>query len=181
MKITVRTALPDDAQAVSMIKERSWKAAYVGMMPQAFLDSLDDSHSTKRFEKDISAGTLKVKLLLEDNTPAGMIGYGKSRDKKYPDWGEVVCLYVRSGFYRRGYGEKLLRAAQEDLAQEGFQDGFLWVLKQNQNARQFYSAMGLRETGDVTHSELMGETLTEVRYCFSLNLGKGRKNQSLFG
>jgi ribosomal protein S18 acetylase RimI-like enzyme len=164
MQITVREAFPEDAQTMAAILAESWKAAYVGMVPQDYLDSLTGS-KWGRLTGDMSTGKLNAFLLLEDGVPAGAVGYAKSRDESLADWGEIQFLYVKPGFCRRGYGEKLFRAAVEALKRLGFENCFLWVLKENRNAREFYSSIGFRETDDITHSEVMGKRLTEVRYC----------------
>lgn len=167
MNVCLRAASSEDAPTISRILAESWKAAYVGMVPQAYLDGLDANHSTKRMRADLLDGKLNAFLLLEDGVPAGAVGYRKSRDEKLPDWGEIQFLYLRPGFCRRGYGKKLLCAAVDALGQLGFRNCFLWVLKENKNAREFYSAAGFRATNDITHSETMGKQLTEVRYCLS--------------
>ena len=167
MAVTVRAASADDAQTVVKIINAGWQAAYVGMVPQAYLDSLSDNFRG-HIRDDIASGRLSVLLLLEDGVPAGIVGFGKSRDGSLADWGEIDCLYVHPRFWRRGYGKTLLCAAVDALAQHGFRDCFLWVLEENRNAREFYSAMGFRAADDVTHSEIIGKCLTEVRYCFSM-------------
>ena len=168
MDACLRAATSEDAPTISRILAESWKAAYVGMVPQAYLDGLDADHSTKRVRADLSSGKLNAFLLLEDGIPVGTVGYGKSRDEKLPDWGEIQFIYLCPGFCRRGYGKKLLCAAVDALQQFGFQNCFLWVLKENRNAQEFYSAVGFRATNDITHSKTMGKQLTEVRYCFSV-------------
>lgn len=166
MDVTMRAASSEDARTISGILAESWKKAYVGMVPQEYLDGLDENHSAERMRNELSSGRLNVFLLFEDDVPVGAVGYGKSRDDKLPDWGEIQFIYLRPGFCRRGYGERLLRTAVDALRRLGFEDCFLWVLKENKNARDFYTSNGFRATDDVTHSEIMGKQLTEVRYCF---------------
>lgn len=164
MAVTVRAASADDAQTVVKIINAGWQAAYVGMVPQAYLDGLSEN-SRGHIRDDIASGKLSVFLLLEDGIAAGIVGYGESRDKSRTDWGEIDCLYVHPDFWHRGYGKMLLCAAVDALAQRGFHDCFLWVLEKNRNAREFYSAMGFWATDDVMHSEIMGKRLKEIRYC----------------
>lgn len=168
MKVSLHTAVPDDAPTISKILAESWKKAYIGIVPQEYLDALDENHSTERMRNDLSCGKLNAFLLLEDDVPVGVVGYFRSRDEKLSDWGEIQYIYVRPGYCHKGYGEKLLHAAVEALKELGFENCFLWVLKENKNARDFYAAMGFRSTDDVTHSEIMGKQLTEVRYSYSI-------------
>lgn len=164
MDVVLRAASPDDAPAIGEIFSASWKTAYAGMVPQEYLDGLNADHWIPRLRKDLAEGKLQASILLENGVPAGAIGYGKSRDEKLADWGEIVCIYVHPGYFRRGYGARLLREAVKNLGQEGCRDCFLWVLAENKNAQNFYTAMGLQKTEDLTHSELMGKRLTEIRY-----------------
>lgn len=163
MKVMVRAAVPGDVPAISGILAESWKAAYVGMVPQAFLDTLDAGR-WNHLHNDLETGTMRAFLLLEDSVPAGTVGYGKSREASFADWGEIVFLYVRPGFCRRGYGKTLLHAAVDALRQAGLPRCYLWALRENRNAREFYTSMGFTETGDVTHAEIGGMPLTDLRY-----------------
>ncbi len=90
------------------------------MVPQEYLDGLDENHSTKRMRNDLSCGKLNAFLLLEDDVPVGAVGYCRSRDEKLSDWGEIQFIYVRPGYCHRGYGEKLLRAAVDALRRTWF-------------------------------------------------------------
>lgn len=163
MDVIIRAAAPEDAPAMSGILAESWKAAYAGIVPQKYLDSLN-AGNWHRLRNDISAGTLKALLLFVDGVPAGAVGYGKSRDESHADWGEIVCLYLRPGFWRRGYGGKLLQAAVDDLMREGFREFYLWVLAENRRAQAFYHAMGFAPTEDTCFYEIAGERIKDVRY-----------------
>lgn len=166
MKVTVRAAAQGDVPAISEILAESWKTAYVGMVPQPFLDTLDAGR-WDHLRNDLEAGTMRAFLLLEDGVPAGTVGYGKSREASFADWGEIVFLYVRPGFCRRGYGKTLLCSAVDALRRAGSRRCYLWALRENRNAREFYTVMGFTETGDVTHAEIGGMPLTDLRYVFS--------------
>lgn len=59
---------------------------------------------------------------------------------------EIECLIVRpskivdSQYYmRKGYGSKLLEFVMNELKKQGFTDVFLWVLEENNSAREFYN------------------------------------------
>ena len=68
----------------------------------------------------------------------GVCTYGPARGVAFAGWGEVVSLYVQPERMGRGIGSKLLGAALEALATEGFEDAYLWVLADNASARAFY-------------------------------------------
>lgn len=163
MDIVIRAAAPEDAPAMSGILAESWKAAYVGIVPQEYLDSLDGG-KWHRLRDDLSAGRLKALLLFADGVPAGAVGYGRSREESRADWGEIVCLYLRPAYWRRGYGGKLLQAAVDALTREGFREFYLWVMAENRSAREFYRAMGFEPTEETNFYEIAGKRIEDVRY-----------------
>lgn len=162
MDITVRPAQPEDAPEISRIYSASWRSAYRGMVPQEYLDQLKDKndHWVERFHRDLGQGTLRAEMLFKGETPVGCAAYGKSRDDKLSDWGEIMY----PDYYRQGYGTVLFHAAVEKLREQGYPGCFLWVLDKNLNAQKFYEKNGFERTQDVCHSEIMGEQLMEVRY-----------------
>ena len=163
MNIAIRAAVPQDAPTVNQILTETWKAAYIGIVPQEYLDSLDAA-KPNRMQEDISARTLEVLLLFADGVPAGAVGYGSSREESRAGWGEIVCLYLRPAYWRRGYGGKLLRAAVDALTREGFRKFYLWVMAENRSAREFYRAMGFEPTGEASFYEIAGKRMEDVRY-----------------
>lgn len=163
MDVSIRTAGPEDAPTVNRILTETWKAAYAGIVPQDYLDSLDVG-KRNQMKEDITAGRRKVLLLFEDGVPAGTVGYGKGRDESREDWGEIIFLYLRPAFWRRGYGEKMICAALDDLARSGFQKFYLWVMAENRNARAFYRAMGFEASQDVSDYEIAGRRIADIRY-----------------
>lgn len=163
MNIAIRAAVPEDAPVVNQILTETWKAAYVGIVPQEYLDSLG-AGKKNRMQDDLSAAKLKVLLLFADGVPAGAVGYGKSREESRADWGEIVCLYLRPAYWRRGYGGKLLQAAVDALTREGFRKCYLWVMTENRRAREFYRAMGFAPTEETNFYEIAGKRIEDVRY-----------------
>ncbi len=168
MEIKILPAQPSDAPKISQIHAASWKSAYRGMVPQKYLDELRDDFWTEKFTRWLRKGTLRTKMLFAGETPVGCTAYGESRDEKYPDWGEIVSIYLSPEGYRKGYGTLLLQAALDDLKAQGFSTCFLWVLEENSNARQFYEKNAFTLTQDTCHCEVMGQELTDIRYIIAL-------------
>lgn len=169
MRIEIKDATLPDAETISNIHALSWKVAYQGIVPQRYLDELQNDFWVLSFQKWIKNNILKVKQIYENSIPIGCISYGKSRDEKLPDWGEIVSIYIHPDYCRKGYGQKLLEVALTDIKNDGFQNCYLWVLKENSNARHFYEKNGFRFNQDVYDLEIMGKQLTDVRYVIDLN------------
>lgn len=165
----IRKATLDDVKDISRIHALSWKLAYKGIIPQAYLDELKEDFWVSAFATWIKDNVFSVQLILENGSAVGCVAYGKSRDKCLPNWGEIVSVYLLPEYFSKGYGSKLLESALLDLIQSGYQNSNLWVLKENQRARHFYEKNKLQCNKDECICEIMGEKLTDIRYIYSFN------------
>ena len=158
--LIIREIQPDDIDHVSRIYARSWKAAYAGIVPQAYLDDLKED----RWSPILAESPFTSLVLLDEGRYAGTSASGGARDETLPGWGEIVSIYLLPEYCGRGYGEKLLDAAVSSLKQKGYADIYLWVLAENMRARRFYERHQLRFSGDTKCIEIGGASLPEVRY-----------------
>ena len=150
----------DDRLAVSRIYEESWKAAYRGIVPQAYLEGIPSGLWAANLD-----GEGRWSLVLEaEGTLIGTASIGPSRWPDWPDFGEIVSLYLLPAYMGRGYGRPLLEAAAKTLAQQGFEEALLWVLEENRRARHFYEKAAFRFTGDTMENEIGGKSLRELLY-----------------
>lgn len=179
MRITIKDARVQDAETISNIYAESWKVAYKGLIPQRYLEELQNDFWVSAFQNWINNNILKVKQIYENDTPVGCIGYGKSRDEKLPNWGEIVSIYIHPDYFRKGYGQKMLDIALTDLKIDGFQNCYLWVLKENMTARLFYEKNGFQCNQDVFNLEIMGEKLMDIRYVIDLDNYPKRRDYSI--
>lgn len=169
MRIEIKLSTVEDTETISKIHALSWKAAYQGIVPQKYLDELQNDFWVLAFQNWINNDILQVHLIYENSIPVGCIAFGKSRDEKLPEWGEIVSIYVHPDYFRKGYGQKLLDAALVELKKDGYKNCYLWVLKENNNARHFYEKNGFRCNEDEYSLEIMGKKLTDIRYVIDLN------------
>lgn len=150
----------DDRLAVSRIYEESWKSAYRGLIPQAYLDAIPIGRWAANRDQE---GRQSL-ILEEEGRLIGVACVGPSRWPDYPDFGEIVSLYLLPAYTGRGYGKALLAAAVEALADRGYRDALLWVLEENRRARAFYERQGFRFSGEFMEDEIGGKPLREVLY-----------------
>lgn len=150
----------DDRLAVSRIYEESWKFAYRGVVPQAYLDGIPAG----LWSANLDQGGRWSLVLEERGRLIGTSSVCPSRWPDYPDFGEVVSLYLLPEYMGRGYGGPLLGAAVKTLGEQGFREVLLWVLEENRRARHFYEKHGFRPAGDVMEQEIGGKLLREVLY-----------------
>lgn len=157
----IRPLRPDDDRlAVSRIYEESWKSAYRGIVPQSYLDGIP----TGLWAANLDQNGRKTLVLLDAETPIGTTSVGPSRWPEYPDFGEIVSLYLLPEHTGQGHGLPLLTAALDELRRQGFQNALLWVLAENHRARRFYEKSGFTFTGNSMNHEIAGKLLKELLY-----------------
>ncbi|TDE00251.1 GNAT family N-acetyltransferase [Jiangella asiatica] len=153
MTFTYEPARDDEAAAIAALHARSWRVAYRGHVPDAFLDGDLDGERlaewTERFAD--RAGTLTV---VARDAGGELAGFAHTMLDHHPEWGAFLDnLHVRPELRRHGIGRRLLtetatrlRAADPDARL------YLRVLEANEPARRFYRALGANETGgEVSH------------------------------
>ena len=150
----------DSRLEISRIYEESWKSAYRGIVPQAYLDSIPAG----RWAEALDRAGWETLVLTERERLIGTSSVCASRWPDYPNFGEIVSLYLLPESLGKGYGKALLAAAVGALVDWGFRDALLWVLEENRRARHFYERAGFTLAGDVMDNEIGGNPLREVLY-----------------
>ncbi|MCI8610225.1 MAG: GNAT family N-acetyltransferase [Firmicutes bacterium] len=152
----------DDPLAISRIYEESWKFAYKGIIPQAYLDKIPAGH----WAAHINDPHMNSAVMEKDNTLIGSSSYCASRYPAFQGFGEIVSIYLLPEYIGKGYGKKLLDFVMMQLTQQGYSSIFLWVLEENKKARTFYESSGLI-LGDIsTTTVIEGKELREVPYLY---------------
>ena len=154
----------DDRKAISRIFERSWRYAYKGIIPQDYLDSIEEG----RWIPLIDIPGWKTMICIENGEYAGTSTFSHSRSREYPDDGEVISIYLLPEYINKGYGKRLLEAVLDEMRKEGYREVFLWVLEENTAARKFYEDFRFLCSGDYTETAIGKKKLREVRYVYSL-------------
>lgn len=142
----IRKILPsDDRRELSRIYEESWKSAYRGIIPQAYLDSIPEGRwagASERFDHTL--------VLAEGGRLIGTTSFGKAREHIFAGAGEIVSLYLLPDCVGKGYGRALLHTAVR-------------VLAENFRAIRFYERQGFVCCG-IREDEIGGKHLHELRY-----------------
>jgi ribosomal protein S18 acetylase RimI-like enzyme len=71
-------------------------------------------------------------------------------NEAYADWGEIASFYTHPAERSRGYGSILIEEVLRRLKGEGYQNAFVFVLRENEKARSFYAAHGFSWDGTST-------------------------------
>ena len=152
----------DDRIAISRIYEESWKAAYRGIIPQDYLDSIQEG----RWVNNLDIPEWFTMVCIEQGEYIGTSSFCRSRFKQYPDAGEVISIYLLPDYWGKGYGKELLKNVLDELKFQGFSEVFLWVLEENSRARRFYESYGFICTDDTLDDRIGGKSLREIRYVY---------------
>lgn len=154
----LRPATVADAAAMAEAHVRAWQTAFRGIVPDERLDALRVERSADRFRKKLApaeSASQRFVVAVSDGTVLGFVGFGTTRDEDVDSArvGEVHGLYVHPKHWRRGVGRRLLHAAVEGLAADGFETATLWTLADSEASRAFYEAQGWRTDGTVVEWE----------------------------
>jgi GNAT superfamily N-acetyltransferase len=166
--IAIRRATAADARAIAEINVAGWQAAYRGLMPDAFLDSLSVDQRElawrTRLESGADAGDPAWVAEL-DGEPVGYLVSGPPRDDDAgPGGAEIYAVYIRPDVWRSGAGRRLMETATAEWWRRGASSLFLWVLDRNTRARSFYEALGWTADGSSKTYDMGGFTTLEARY-----------------
>ena len=165
----IRIATPEDAPAVARIHVASWQAAYRGLMPQDYLDTLSVEARETMWQRAFADPGIATNLVALNplGHVQGFCVFGPARDADLAihPIGELVAIYVHPAHGSQGTGTALLAQVLGHAHQTGWEQLALWVLHDNLPARRFYEREGFRSDGaDKRSSALTGHELHEVRY-----------------
>ena len=166
----VRSPEIADAQQIAQAKNDSWRVGYRALLPDSYLEGLNDASSAAQWVRWLRDGYendgLRAELRVTTDATRQVVGisaFGADRDRRdEADTGELWVLYVAPSHWGRGYGYALLRDAEDRLAATGRRDLALWVLEGNDRAREFYERAGWFDDDGVKPFGDSG--LYEVRY-----------------
>jgi ribosomal protein S18 acetylase RimI-like enzyme len=163
--MNIREATLDDARAIATIHVQSWQAAYQGIIPASYLQSLSIERREAIWCELLLKRASETFVAENQGVVQGWINIGPSRDADaHPQTAEVWALYVDPRYWAQGIGTALWTEAAKRFSQMGFAKATLWVLRDNQRAIRFYQAAGFQsEEGRQRSSEWGGATLIEIR------------------
>ena len=170
LSLTLRAATSADSLAVARVHLAAWRAAYRGIIPDSYLDGLDEEARASRYTFDQTGlDDPRTWIGLEGDQIRGFVTWGPAREDELGR-GEVYALYVSPDSWRSGVGTRLMERAEHELAARGFDEALLWVLKDNSRGRCFYETSGWRHDGTELRAQFDLREVAEVRYVKSLRV-----------
>jgi L-amino acid N-acyltransferase YncA len=160
MDFRVRPARVEDAASIGRVHVESWRSTYAGIVPAAYLASLDVAVRTAAWAERLVRGHMLV-FVAED--AAGVFGFvsgGPAREGLEGYDSELYAIYLLQSQQKRGAGKALMLKLAAELRARGSHSLALWVLRDNPTVG-FYKHMGGVEIEQKT-IELGGMPLIEI-------------------
>ena len=160
----VRPAEPGDARRLGEIHVETWRATYVGVVPQELLDSLSVDARERQWAEWIPDPRTAAFVAELDDRVVGFVNVGPSFSE--PGVGELYAIYVVPDAHGTGAGPALIEAGVDWLA-ERWSEAILWVATENPRARRFYERHGWVVDGERVDDVLPNAPVPETRYRLS--------------
>jgi ribosomal protein S18 acetylase RimI-like enzyme len=170
MILSIREMKITDTSQVADISMRAWQSAYKGIMPDSILDNIDVKKREENWANGFTSLPDLIRTVAVDDTDT-VLGYttGSScRDIKGPGNGELWAIYVDPKFVGKGIGKILLNDFKERMKKAGFLKMYVWVLKDNYHARNFYKSQDAKLITNTKTFKIDETSLEEVAYEFIL-------------
>lgn len=146
----------DHFRAMSLIHALGWRDTYADCLPADYMSrEITNERWVKFFREDYETGRCHGLLLYRDEIPVACVNYGPARtdnynagsictfdSSAYRSWGEIISFYAHPAERGKGYGGLLFEEALRRLHSNGYQNIFVFVLRENQRARKFYADHG---------------------------------------
>jgi L-amino acid N-acyltransferase YncA len=148
-KCAIRDATLADTAGIARVAVDTWRTAYRGIVPDAYLDGLKYDERDAGWRRAIQQpdyGTARFLLVASDPARDGEIvgfaGGGKNRGTEAAYDAELCFIYVREARAGCGIGRDLVAALATRLVRAGFRSMIVWVLRDNARSRRFYERLG---------------------------------------
>ena len=171
-------------QTMSLIHALGWRDTYDKALPADYLaKEITDDRWTAVFRRNYETQNgVRGLLLYRGDTAVSCLNYCPARttnyntgdictfdNAAYAGWGEIASFYTLPSERGKGYGGLLFEEALRRLKSDGFENAFVFVLRENEKARRFYAAHGFAWDG--THADIAfpgGTVCVDLRYVKAL-------------
>lgn len=159
----IRDATFDDMPAIGRLHIDSWRTAYLGLLPRAFLDGLTYAEREQRWRNWLrdDDGRRLLLVAIEGGAVVGFVA-GWPEPRGEPHIVEVAALHVARSQHGRGLGKRLLARVAAGAERRGYTALSLEMLEGNPTGG-FDDHLGGRVTDRYT-SILDGEKVADLRH-----------------
>ena len=172
--ILIREMQTDDIGEVARFHHAAWMDAYRGLLPEEGLQQLTQQHFLHTWEKIIDDEHRNNLVAIKAKKP---IGYASYRQWKKPGRWELLGLYVAPAWMHKGCGTSLFNAVEKDIQQKNAKLLFVWVIKGNQRALQFYQKNGMTRRKRTRRIKKEAMAFQEVQLVKRFRYNQNKPNQ----
>ena len=137
-----RKATVDDALSIAIVNVYTWRTQYTGLMAEELIQyrikNLEETY--KNVKNKIETG-IEYYVVEDKNTVIGFCSFGRSKNERYKNSGELYALYILEGYKSKGIGKALFNIAKKELQQYKYDTMIVNCLKGNPSLG-FYIHMG---------------------------------------
>jgi ribosomal protein S18 acetylase RimI-like enzyme len=139
-------------------------------MPDEYLDGPQAGDRISMWRGRIARTDLSPPLVADiAGEVVGFAEFGATQSRVgSPKCGQLHAINLDPTHWGKGIGRSLLRRATEALREMGYEEAVLWVVPENDRARALYESEGWVADGDIATDDVLGVTVSEVRYRRSL-------------
>lgn len=169
--VYARVARPDDASHFGRIRVAAWQTAYRGIMPDAYLDTLDPAANLDGLRALLAAPSPAFRAWVGelDGMPQGFAITGTPRFEADAGVAELYALNAAPEAWGTGLAQPLIDVAVAAAHADGARRVALWCIEANHRARRCYERAGFVAGGvQRTTDGLTGHPITEVDYWLDL-------------
>lgn len=166
----IRTATPDDADAIAYARAATWRQAYAHIFTADQLGTISVDESAAQWRQIVETAPARSHTLVAE-VGAAVVGFASSG----PNWseeeahvGELYAIYVLPDAQGRGVGRELMAESMSRLRGDGFAEAILWVFADNPRTRRFYELVGWVADGGAKDEHFSGTTAPAIRYRLTL-------------
>jgi ribosomal protein S18 acetylase RimI-like enzyme len=144
----IRAAWISDAPALARVHVDSWRSTYRCVLPKDRLAALSYGHREQGWAERLEhADSQRTVTFVAEDQAGQVVGFSTAGPETSGDAvykGELHAIYLLEAHQRQGHGRRLMHAAADAMARDGFPNIMLWVLSENHGARGFYERIGGR-------------------------------------
>ena len=142
MNIVIRKAKPEEAEQIIDIGIEVWNTTYKDLISKDIIDKLQSKDEMRIKSKRNLIEAKKDTYVAEvDGKIVGYNTYGRCRDEKYKDSGEIYAGYILDDYQGLGLGRKMAIECMKDLLAEGYTT-FVSKCLDGNPSNEFHKSLG---------------------------------------
>jgi GNAT superfamily N-acetyltransferase len=165
--ISLRDYRLGDADAIGALHAQSWFTAYRGILLDSYLDNDLQRERQEYWRGKLPTLSAKEFLVVAEDDAGNVVGFAAVMDEPENGYDALLDnLHVRPDLKGKGLGGRLMKAVALRLRDTGRASFYLWVLKGNAAAEEFYKSKDGVPV-DTSTTEFGGKIVGKTRFVWT--------------